>query len=240
MKRLIAVLSILIGVSMLLGACAPAAAPSTPAPAAPTAMPAPTTAPAPTQSVADVVKSLPRNQTLYFNGQQWGAVVCWNPYAPSSNCNNALAIGQQDNARVLMFETPYIYDMLDGKQYPLLADGPWAWDAGMTTLTFKLKKAAHWSDGSPVTSADVAYTWATHVKYNTPVGSSNKDYIDSVTAVDPQTVAIKAKMGADGKAVNPLLVVAYVSTNYVIQKAWTQKLEARSGNDATKLQADAH
>ena len=75
MKRLIAVLSILIGVSMLLGACAPAAAPSTPAPAAPTAMPAPTTAPAPTQSVADVVKSLPRNQTLYFNGQQWGAVV---------------------------------------------------------------------------------------------------------------------------------------------------------------------
>ena len=35
MKRLIAVLSILIGVSMLLGACAPAATP------APTAMPAP-------------------------------------------------------------------------------------------------------------------------------------------------------------------------------------------------------
>jgi hypothetical protein len=29
-----------------------------------------------------------------------------------------------DNARVIMFETPYLYNMLDGQQYPLLADGP--------------------------------------------------------------------------------------------------------------------
>jgi peptide/nickel transport system substrate-binding protein len=34
-----------------------------------------------------------------------------------------MAIAQQDNARVIMFETPYLYNMLDGKQYPLLADG---------------------------------------------------------------------------------------------------------------------
>src|SRR5271169_6728211 len=125
MKRLIAVLSILIGVSMLLGACAPAAAP------APTAMPAPTTAPAapaatavpPTATEAPVTPggALPRNETLYFNGQQWGSVVCWNPY--SSNCNNAMAIAPGDNSRVTMFETPYLYDMMDGKQYPLLADG---------------------------------------------------------------------------------------------------------------------
>ena len=57
--------------------------------------------------------TLPRNETLYFNGQQWGSVVGWNPY--SSNNNNAMAIAQQDNARVLMFETPYLYDMLDGQ-----------------------------------------------------------------------------------------------------------------------------
>jgi peptide/nickel transport system substrate-binding protein len=35
-----------------------------------------------------------------------------------------------------------------------------------------------------------------------------------------------------------LLVGAYVSANYVVQKAWTQKLEQRVGNDATKLMAD--
>ena len=180
--------------------------------------------------------NLPRNQTMYFNGQQWGAVVCWNPY--SSNCNNAMAIAEQDSARVLMFETPYLYDMLDGKVYPLLADGPFTWDSGMTAITFKLKKAAKWSDGTPVTADDVAYTWATNLKYNTNVGAGNKDYIDTITASDPQTVVVKAKLGTNGKAVNPLMVQAYLSANYVIQKAWTQTLEKRVANDATKLMAD--
>jgi peptide/nickel transport system substrate-binding protein len=179
---------------------------------------------------------LPRNETLYFNGQQWGAVVCWNPY--SSNCNNAMAVVQQDSARVTMFETPYLYNMLDGKQYPLLADGDYAWNDAQTEITFKINKAAKWSDGTPVTAEDVAYTWASHVKYNTPTGSGNKDYIDNIEAKDAQTVVIKAKLGADGKAVNPLLVAAYVSTNYVIQKAWTQKLEERVKGDATALLAD--
>jgi peptide/nickel transport system substrate-binding protein len=190
----------------------------------------------PTMAPVEPGSSLPRNETLYYNGLQWNAVVCWNPY--SSNCNNAMAIGQGDSARVTMFETPYLYDMLDGKQYPLLADGDYAWNADMTEITFKLKAAAKWSDGTPVTADDVAYTWATHVKYNTGVGAANKDYIDTIEAMDPQTVVVKAKLDADGKAVNPLLVSAYVSSNYVLQKAWTEALEARTGSDATALMAD--
>ncbi len=180
--------------------------------------------------------TLPRNETLYSNGQQWGPVVGWNPYSNSNN--NAMAIAQQDNARVIMFETPYLYNMLDGKQYPLLADGDYTWNDARTELTFKIKPAAKWNDGTPVTADDVAYTWATSVKYNTPVAAANKDFIDTIEAVDPQTVLIKAKLGADGKAVNPLIVNAYVSTNYVVQKAWSQKLEERAGGDATKLMAD--
>jgi len=234
MKKILYVLSLLIIATMVLTACGGAA---TAAPVA-TEAPAVTAAPVATEAPAVELKPgdpLPRNETLYFNGQQWGSVVCWNPYV--STCNNALAIAEQDNARVIMFETPYLYNMLDGKVYPLLADGPFAWDAGMTTLTFKLKKAAKWSDGTAVTADDVAYTWASNLKYETNVGTGNKDYIDTITAVDPQTVEIKAKLGADGKAVNPLIVNAYVSSNYVIQKAWTQTLEARSA-DATAFKAD--
>ncbi len=190
----------------------------------------------PLPAKAPSASTLPRKETLYFNGLQWGSVVGWNPY--SSSNNNAMAISQQDNARVTMFETPYLYDMLDGKVYPLLADGPFTWNDAHTEITFKIKKAAHWSDGTPVTADDVAYTWATHVKYNTPIGAANKDYIDTIKAVDPQTVVVKAKLDADGKALNPLLVSAYLSSNYVIQKAWTQKLEERAGGDATKLLAD--
>jgi peptide/nickel transport system substrate-binding protein len=149
-----------------------------------------------------------------------------------------MAIDQSDSARVVMFETPYLYNMLDGQVYPLLADGDYEWNDDRTELTFKIKEAATWSDGTPVTAVDVAYTWATHVKYNTPTGAGNIAYIEDIEAVDDQTVVITAKLDENGQAVNPLLVAAYVSTNYVIQKAWTETLEERVGGDATELLAD--
>lgn len=240
MKKILYVVSLLVIASMILTACA---TPATEAPAA--EVPAATDAPAATEAVATEEpassepadpNALPRNETLYFNGQQWGPVVGWNPY--SNSMNNALAIAQQDNARVPMFETPYLYNMLDGKVYPLLADGDFVWNAERTEITFKMKSAAHWSDGSPVTAEDVAYTWATHVKYSTPVGAANTPYIENIEAVDAETVVVKAKLGEDGKAVNPLLVSAYLSTNYVIQKAWTETLEARVAGDSAALLAD--
>ena len=219
-SRILQLCSVTVLLSLVLAACCPTKVPMGAA----------------TEVPKEDASALPRDETLYFNGQQWGPVVCWNPY--SSSCNNAMAIAQQDSARVTMFETPYLYDMLDGKVYPLLADGDYTWNSDMTEITFKLKTAAKWSDGTPVTAEDVAYTWATHVKYNTPTGAANVDYIDTIEAVDSQTVVIKAKLDDAGKAVNPLLVAAYVSTNYVIQKAWTQALEERTGGDPTALLAD--
>jgi len=240
-KQLYVLVALLMAATMILTACGPAAttaAPATQAPAPATQAPAPATqAPATAApATAAPAATLPRDQTLYFNGQQWGSVVCWNPY--SANCNNALAIGENDSARVIMFETPYLYNMLDGKSYPLLADGAWAWNAAGTDVTFKLKAAAKWSDGTPVTSDDVAYTWASHIKYQTNVGVTYAPYIDTITAVDPQTVDVKAKLGADGKPINPLFVTEYLDQDYVIQAAWTKTLEARTGGDATKFAAD--
>src|SRR5690606_34219827 len=137
-----------------------------------TAAPAEPTAAAPADA-ASVAASLPRKETLYFNGQQWGALKGWNPY--SSDNNNALGIAQGDNARVVFFETPYVYNMLDGQQYPLLADGDYTWNEDRTELTFKIKPAAHWSDGTPVTAEDVAYTWEANLKYETTVGVGYRD-----------------------------------------------------------------
>ncbi len=181
--------------------------------------------------------ALPRDETLYFNGLQWGSVVCWNPY--SSGCNNAMALAAGASARVPMFETPYLFNMLDGEMYPLLADGDYEWNDDRTELTFKLKAAAMWSDGTPVTALDVEYTWDTHVKYNTPTGAANTPYIEDIEALDDKTVVVKAKLDDEGEAVNPLLVESYVCSNYVIQKAWTETLEERVGGDATEFMADA-
>jgi peptide/nickel transport system substrate-binding protein len=241
MKKLLYILSLLIIASMILTACGTPAA--TEAPAAtqapaeePVATQAPVEEPAATEAPVSDPNALPREETLYFNGQQWGPVVGWNPYSNSNN--NAMAIAQQDNARVIMFETPYLYNMMDGQVYPLLADSDYEWNADRTEITFKIKSAAKWSDGTSVTAEDVAYTWATHIKYNTPTGASNKDYIEDIVASDPQTVVIKAKLDENDKAVNPLIVAAYLSSNYVIQKAWTQTLEERINGDATALLAD--
>ncbi len=60
----------------------------------------------------------------------------------------------------------------------------------------------------------------------------------TVTAVDAQTVLVKAKLDADGNTVNPLMVVSFLDGVYVCQKAWTQTLEARTGSDATAFLAD--
>jgi peptide/nickel transport system substrate-binding protein len=129
--------------------------------------------------------------------------------------------------------------MLDGGEYPLLADGPYAWDEARTEITFGIKPVAHWSDGTPLTAEDVAYTWDTFVKYETPDGAGYFDYIEDIVAADEYTVVIKAMLDESGMAVNPLIVQQYLSSIYVIQKAWTQTLEDRSGGDATALLADA-
>ncbi|HVM71377.1 MAG TPA: ABC transporter substrate-binding protein [Anaerolineales bacterium] len=180
--------------------------------------------------------ALPRNETLYFNGYQWGSISGWNPY--SSGDNNSLVLSQSANARETVWETPYMYNMLDGQQYPLLAAGPWAWNTAKTAITFSLKTAAHWSDGTPVTADDVAYTWDTNVQYGTNVAGNYQPYIDQVQALDTHTVQVSAKLDGDGHAINPLKVVDFLSSVYVVQKAWTQALEARADYDADTLKND--
>lgn len=186
----------------------------------------------------DVTGELPREETLYYAGLQWGAVNGWNPL--SDDMNNAMAITQAaGGSRTPMFETLYMYNMLDGTMSPLLADGDYVWNDAMTEMTVKIKSTAKWSDGTPVTAEDVAYTFATNVKYTNAQGSQLSPYIETVEAVDSQTVLIKAKLNEAGAAVNPLIVISYLGQTYVLQKAWIQAVEARNNNDAAAIKKDA-
>lgn len=109
-------------------------------------------------ATAETATDLPRNETLYFGGQQWGPVNGFN--ALSSNMNNAMVIASNPRgSRTIMFETLYMYNSLDGELYPLLADGEYEWNDDLTQMTVKIKKEAKWSDGTPVTAEDVAATW---------------------------------------------------------------------------------
>ncbi len=188
-------------------------------------------------AAAETVTELPRNETLYFAGQQWGPVTGWNPL--SDSMNNAMAVVQgAGGSRTTMFETLYMYNMLDGSFTPLLADGDFAWNEDRTEITLKIKSAAKWSDGTPVTAEDVAYTFATNVKIGNAQGVGFAPYVAAVEAVDPSTVVVKAQLTEDGKATNPLMLLTYIEQVYVLQKAWIQTVEARCGGDATAIKQD--
>lgn len=181
--------------------------------------------------------TLPRQETLYFAGLQWGPINGWNPL--SDDDNNVMSVNTQAYGTwVAMYETLYMFNFLDGSLIPLLADGDPQWNADKTEVTIKIKDAAKWSDGSPVTAEDFAYTYTTDLKIGNKAGNSNKAYVDSVTAVSDHTVVIKASLTAEGKPKNPLMINQFLSMEYVVQKAWIQKLEGRTGSDSSEMKKD--
>ena len=181
---------------------------------------------------------LPRNETLYFAGQQWGTVNSWNIIG--TNQNNAMAIaGGASGYRTLMFETLYMYNFMDGSMTGLLADGDYVWNDDMTEMTVKIKAAAKWSDGTPVTANDVKRTFDIGVQIGNGTGTGNKAYIEEIVAADEKTVVIKAKLNEAGVPVNPLKVVDFVSGTPIAQAAWIDKVVERNNGDSVAILNDA-
>lgn len=187
---------------------------------------------------AETVVELPRNETLYFAGQQWGTVNSWNVIG--TNQNNAMAIaGNAGGYRTLMFETLYMFDFMDGSLRPLLADGDYAWNETMTELTVKIKDAAKWSDGAPLTAEDVKATLEIGVQIGNTTGSEYGAYISAIEPVDEKTLVIKAALREDGMAVNPLRVLDFLTGAPIAQKAWIDAVVARNNGDAVAILNDA-
>ena len=187
---------------------------------------------------AEEVVELPREETLYFAGQQWGTVNSWNVIG--TNQNNSMAIaGSASGYRTLMFETLYMYNFMNGEMIGLLADGDYAWNDDMTELTVKLKDAAKWSDGTDITANDVVRTWDISVEIGNGTGSTFKAYIDHIEAADDKTVVIKAAVGEDGVPVNPLKVLDFLTGAPIAQAAWIDTVVERNGGDSVAILNDA-
>ena len=186
-------------------------------------------------SDGDVV--LPREETLYFAGQQWGAVNSWN--IVGTNQNNAMAIaGNAGGYRTTMFETLFMFNPLTGEKIGLLADS-YEWNEDLTEMTVSLKDAAHWSDGTPVTAADVVATWDVGVLTNNGTGAGNKAYIAGIEATGDKTFVIKSVLTKDAKPVNPLKIEDFICGTPIAQAAWIKTLCDRCDNDPTKILNDA-
>ena len=83
----------------------------------------------------------------------------------------------------------YVNPLQDGKTTPMLASS-WAWGAGNKSLTFTIRSGVKWSDGTPMTAADVAYTFNLVKKYPALDLTGAWSVLSSVTATGANTVTM--------------------------------------------------
>ena len=102
----------------------------------------------------------------------------FNPFSPNDN----------NTANGMIYEPLYYFDTVDSKQVdPWLATS-YTWNSTGTSLTLKLRTGVTWNDGTPFTSADVAFTFQQMVteptpynQYGLPVTGATANGADSVT-----------------------------------------------------------
>jgi ABC-type transport system substrate-binding protein len=134
---------------------------------------------------------VPRNQTAVLG---WGvaggsSIGTTNPWVLPGYTH------QEGNN--LMWEPLMYFGIYKNEYIPWLADSMEYTDDTFTKLEIKLNPEAEWSDGTPVTSADVVYTFEGQIQYETlPYHTQFEDLVDTVTAVDELTVEVTFKAPA--------------------------------------------
>jgi len=116
---------------------------------------------------------------------QWQAPTTFNPH---------LSSGTKDDLICAVVYEPLIRIDNDGNFVPFLAESIPSKENGqlaadLKTVTWKLKQGLKWSDGQPVTAADVAFTWEYIVDPKTAsVNVALFENVDTVERVDDLTV----------------------------------------------------
>ncbi|MEP7357712.1 MAG: ABC transporter substrate-binding protein [Anaerolineales bacterium] len=184
--------------AFILAACAQGtatpAAQNTSAPAdtavAGTAVPAGTDVPTAVPT-ADLSKlpTVPRNRTVNLGWSIGSPIGVTNPWAVPGYTH------QEGN--VFLWEPLFYYGIFASKDIPWLADSMEYTKADFTELTIKMNKDAKWSDGVPVTSKDVAYTFNGQLTNDKlPYHAAFDQFVKSVATPDDLTAVVTFKIAA--------------------------------------------
>jgi peptide/nickel transport system substrate-binding protein len=133
--------------------------------------------------------NIPRNQTLVLGWSVTSPIGVTNPWAVPGYTH------QEGN--VFMWEPLMYFGIFKGEYIPWLAESMEYTSDDFTSLQIKVNPKAKWSDGVPVTAADVVYTFEGQLNNpQLPYNASFVQFVESVTAVDDHTVDVKFKIPA--------------------------------------------
>ena len=112
--------------------------------------------------------AVPRGDTLYTSGKQWGPYTNFNPLKPDYNTG---IVG-------LVYETLFRYDPLKDRFIPWLASGgKWVGKNYVVTV----RKGVKWSDGRALTPADVKFTFETQKNEGAQYGTMWKTGLQRIS-----------------------------------------------------------
>lgn len=151
-----------------------------------TASEPPTTSagPAATTAAADAAAG----GSVVFAAEQWPQCV-----NPVTSCANSSWLTWS----VLTHVLPRLMELTPGGTYqasPLLAEAP-TLDNGLITedpftVTYRLRDDAVWSDGTPITSEDIRFTWRAVMDTTGTLSTAGFDLITDVATPDPTTAVV--------------------------------------------------
>jgi peptide/nickel transport system substrate-binding protein len=158
---------------------------------------------------------LPRNETLFVNGFQWGPPTNFNPLNPAPAWPASLP------AFAHLYETLFGFNLLTGELDPMLGE-KLTWD-GTDSVTVTVHQAAAWHDGKPVTADDVVYSFELQKKYPELTYAAVWDYVSKVTKVDDRTV----RFDSNPDQANPGMVNYYLGWVRIIPQHIWEKIEEK-------------
>ncbi len=146
---------------------------------------------APKEIAPASLAEVPRNQTIVLG---WG-VAASSPIGVTNPW--ALPGYTHQEGNVFMWEPLMYFGIFKGEFIPWLADSMEYTGTDFMALEIKLNKDAKWSDGTPVTSADVKYTFDGQLNNEKlPYHANFAQFVESTTAVDDLTIQVKFKTPA--------------------------------------------
>ncbi len=160
---------------------------------------------------------IPREETLYIAGQQWGPPTNFNPYG-----KGAIAWPVASNS-LYVYETVYAFNLITGEMDPVLAE-KYEWIENDMVLRLTLFEGTRWQDGQPLTAEDVEYTLKLGKKYTLNF-SPWWNYVLDVRAVDDRTVDIIL----DPEKPHRTLVMQDLGNIYILPKHIWEPIEAADG-----------